>query len=100
MAFSNFVRPLFKYVNTIASTVGSTTGSVANSTLNSTTYGANFSVTIQATTGDIWINPTTTATTNHFKLSEGDSLDLKVVDILYTIADTTTAKWQAIIWDV
>ena len=97
--FGQYVRPMFGIASVITSTVGSTTASVANTTLGSTTYGANFSVTIQCTTGEIWINPTTTATTNSFKLSEGDAIDLKVKDVLGTIADTTTAKWQAIIWD-
>lgn len=97
--FGQYTRPMFKIASALASTVGSTTASVANTTLSSTTYGANFSVTIQATTGDIWVNPTTTATTNSFKLCEGDAIDLKVVDTLGTIADTTTAKWQAIIWE-
>jgi hypothetical protein len=93
-----YVRPLFREARVIHSTVGSTSGSVANSTLNSTTYHPYFSVTLVCSTGDIWINPTTTATTNDFKLNEGDSIDLIVKDTLSTIADTTTAKWQAIIW--
>lgn len=97
--YGSYIRPMFRRMKAVSSTCASTSGSVANSTLGSTTYGANFDVTIMCTTGTIWINGSTTATTNSFQLNEGDSIDMKVKDILYTIADTTTAKFQAIIWE-
>lgn len=90
----------------IPETAPSTTASVANDTLltyDSATYsiGSNFLCTLVATTGNIWINPLGTATTNSFKLAEGDSINLQVPGegVLSLISDTTTAKIQAIIWE-
>lgn len=102
-----FNKEVFKKVKTIVSEVAvSTTASVANSALvsiNSTVYtiGKNFACTIQCTTGTVWFNSIVTATTaNSFKLLEGDSIDLQVDSALSLISDSTTAKVQAIIWEV
>jgi hypothetical protein len=102
-----FNREIFKKAKTFISEVAvSTTASVANSALvsiNSTVYtiGQNFACTIQCTTGAIWFNSITTATTaNSFKLLEGDSIDLQVDSALSLISDSTTAKIQGIIWEV
>lgn len=60
--------------------------------------GTNFDITIAATTGDSFINTYGTATTNSFKLHEGDTLDIKVKDTLSVIGNSTSAKLQGIIW--
>jgi hypothetical protein len=93
-----FLKQNFRPIMSMTSTVASTSASVANSTLDYRVYGENFDCTIIASTGNFWIDPTTTATTNSFPLSEGDSIDLQVPKTLYTIADSTTAKFSAIIW--
>lgn len=101
-----FNREMFKKFKTIITQVApSTTASVANDTLisvNSTVYtiGQNFLCTLQCTTGNIWLDPLATATTNSFKLSEGEALDLQVESALSLISDSTTAKVQGIIWEV
>jgi len=84
-----------------------------NSTTSSTTYsatlasqiiGSPFECTIAATTGAIYIYPDTPTTTfvatssNSFKLGEGEVIDLKVKNYMTLRGDSTTAKYQAIIW--
>lgn len=101
-----FTNEIFKKAKTFISEVAvSTTASVANSALisiNSTVYtiGQNFPITIQCTTGNIWLNSIGTATTNSFKLTEGANINLTVENALSLISDTTTAKVQGIIWEV
>jgi len=81
----------------------STTANTANSSvINSTTYDAEFNCTLWCTSGEMWINTDTSATTNDFKLVESttrNKIDMKVSDFISTIADTTTAKYQYVIWD-
>jgi hypothetical protein len=77
----------------IASTEGTTR------TISSTDYGSNFEVTILCTTGALFINPSTIATsTNGFKLEELKSMDLAVRTNLSLIGNTTTAAYEAIVW--
>lgn len=101
MAIHN--RPMFRRVKAIIfeSVASTAAGSVdtISSTL-STAIGANFDITIHATTGVIYINPLAAATTtNGFRVDEDQSLDLKVASALSIIGDSTTAAYQAIIWE-
>lgn len=90
-----FVIPEFM-VSSTASVADSSTISI-NST--SRAIGENFSVTLVCTTGTVWFNPLVTATTaNGYKLNESDFVDLLVRQTVSIIADTTTAKVQALIW--
>jgi len=96
---ANYVINKFRKVKAIKPiTFSSTTVSVASS-LSSTDYGNNFSITFQAVAGNTWINPIETATTNSFRLSTGQSVDLVVYDKLSIISDSTTASYQAIVWE-
>jgi hypothetical protein len=101
----SFVKQSFlKIKDIIPETVSSTTASAANNfiTCDSTTYsvGPNALITLVATTGNTWIDPTGTATTNSFKLTEGDDISLQIEGegTLSIVSDSTTAKIQAIIW--
>ena len=94
-----YVRNLFRKAKTIIGLTFSSTTASAVSAISSTTYGRNFEVTFQAMAGNTWVNPTTTATTNAFKLVPGDEVDFMVVDELSIVSDSTTASYQAIIWD-
>lgn len=85
-------------------TVCSLTASVANSTTIGVggTYdaGQNFSCTLMCITGTIFLNPLITATTaNGFRVDENTTIDIKVENILSLISDSTTATFQAIIWE-
>jgi hypothetical protein len=65
-------------------------------------FGTNYDVTIEATSGAVYILPESTAeptSNNAFKIPEGGILDLKVKSFLSIKGDSTTAKMQAIIWD-
>jgi len=98
---ANYNRPTFpEVVKIIPQRVVSTVASVAEilATATDDNVGGYFYITVTATTGACWVDPITTATTNSFKLHEGDVLDLRVVDALSIISDSTTAKVQAIIW--
>ena len=93
-----FVRHMFRKVkHIIPEKLSSTTASVA-SNISSTDYGANFDITIVATTHDTWVNPIGTATTNSFLLAEADAISMTVENTLSIISDSTLAKIQAIIW--
>jgi hypothetical protein len=101
MAIHN--RPMFRRVKAIIfeSVASTAAGSVdtISSTL-STAIGANFDITVHCSTGSIFINPLAAATTtNGFKMIEGQSLDLKVFSALSIIGDSTTAKYQAVVWE-
>lgn len=61
--------------------------------------GQQFTITIVATTGNVFINPLEIATTtNSLRLAEKDSMDLTVVDALSVISNSTSAKVQGYIW--
>lgn len=67
------------------------------------TFGANFSVTIEATTGNIYIYPESTAAepgaSNSFTLLEGNNIDINVENFLSLKGDSTTAAFQGIVWE-
>ena len=79
--------------------IGSTAATIWTST--AFLQGQNWDMTIQATTGAIYLATNTTAptSTNTFKLAEGDALDIKVEDYISMVGDSTTAAVQAIIWE-
>lgn len=110
-----YTRDIYKTIRhiipeTVASTATST--DYKSNLLNSTTvcnitgsttrsFGRNFSVTIEATTGAIYILPEVDAeptSTCAFKIPEGGLLDLKIKDLASIKGDSTTAKFQAIVW--
>ncbi len=109
-----FNRNAFKYIRSIVpEAVVSTDSTSYNATKLHTTslcsaagyttrpFGQNFSVTIEATTGAIYILPdqlVEPTSANAFKIPEGGIVDLKVRNYLSVKGDSTTAKYQAIIW--
>lgn len=97
---------------TIAST--GTTAAYNSSVLCSTTlclnvpgnsakvYGDNFEVTVYCTTGTLYLRPGSTiepVVTNSYVLYEGESINLKIDSFLAIKGDTTTAAFQAIVWE-
>lgn len=88
-----FKKPKYVIPPTIAST--------AYTHFTSTSYGQNFMITLMATTGAMWFNTlsTTPNSTTAFKLHEGDAIDLLVVNTLSVYGDSTTASYQAIVWE-
>ena len=63
--------------------------------------GQNFMCTIECTTGAIYVRPESTAVpvaTDSFKISEGGILDIKVKNLAAISGNSTTAKFQALIW--
>ena len=61
--------------------------------------GAN--MTIIVATGNVWINPRTTAVADvtSIKLTAGQSLDLVVNDVLSLISDASGATFQVLFWE-
>lgn len=83
--------------------VGTISSTRLRSVVGSTTriWGQNFQVTIEATTGAIYILPgenVEPTSVNAFKLSEGGVIDIKVETFLAIKGDSTTAQFQAIVW--
>lgn len=96
----NYVRPIYRRIKAIVFENVASTAAGSVDTLGSSVYGANFDITVHCSTGAVYINPLVAATTaNGFKLIEGQSLDLKVLSALSIIGDSTTAKYQAIVWE-
>ena len=93
-----YVRDIFRKQRAVIGLTFSSTTASTVSAISSTTYGRNFEITFQALAGNTWIDATTTATTNAFKLSAGQAIDLRVDDELSIVSDSTTASYQAIIW--
>lgn len=109
-----FNRPMFKRIRhifpeTLASTAASTDYKTLSSTelCNITGYttrflGSNYYCTIECTTGALYVRPSTDTeaptSTNAFKVSEGGVLDLCVKGKLNIGGDSTTAKYQGIVW--
>lgn len=63
--------------------------------------GQNFQCTIEATTGAIYVLPEATVeptSSNSFKIAEDGILDIRVKNHLGLKGDSTTAKFQAIVW--
>jgi len=96
----NYVRPIYRRMKAIVFENVASTAAGSVDTLGSSVYGANFDITVHASTGTIFVNPLAAATTtNGFKLIEGQSLDLKVLSALSIIGDSTTAAYQAVVWE-
>lgn len=96
----NYTREIPKEVkNIVTERVASTTAGTPT-ILSSTSYGENFYVTIQCTTGNIYYSPLSTApaTTDAWKLEEGEKEILKIPSYLSLLGGSTTAAFQAIIW--
>lgn len=56
-------------------------------------------ITIVCVSGNLWINPLTTAAeATGFKLTAGQSLDLRVDSALSIISDANGATYQYIVW--
>jgi len=91
-----YVRQIFKKPKTIIPEfLVSPTASVADST---TIVPNGSPCTLHCSTGTVWFNTLTTATTsNGYRLPEGTVVDL-VANTVSVISDSTTAKLQAIIW--
>jgi len=103
-----YTRPMFKrIIGAVAEAAPSTTANVINKALvNSTTLsyaaraiGNNFNVTIQATTGSIFLYPDSTLLTQVYKLHEKESIDLRAVNFVGLLGGSTTAKAQAVFWE-
>lgn len=92
---------VFRKFNTIIpETIPSTTAGVVDTIASSDGYGENFDVTLHCSTGDIYINASTAATSaNGFKLGEDQSIDLKVLSQLSILGGSTTAAYQLIVWE-
>ena len=96
----NYVRPIYRRIKAIVFENVASTAAGSVDTLGSSVYGANFDITVHCSTGVIYVNPLVTATTaNGFKLKEDQSIDLKVASALSIIGDSTTAAYQAIVWE-
>lgn len=97
---AQFVKAMFKKPKAIISPTFCSTSAGAVSFL-STTYGQNYSLTLSCLVGNIHISTLSTApsTSVGFKLTSGDSIDLKVEDFLALVSDTTTAQYQGFIWE-
>lgn len=96
-----YIKTQFKEIRTIiGNTIPSTTAGVIDF-LQSTDYGGNFLCTIYCTTGQIAVSTLTTApsTTIGYLLTEGKSLELIVPNYLGILGNSTTAAYQAIIWN-
>lgn len=108
-------REIFKQIKHIVSERLPSSGASTdwdNSILNTTTLcgitgwttrslGQNFQVTITATTGKIYAVPESTVeptSTNAFTIDEGGILDIRIKNFLSLKGNSTTAKYQAIVW--
>ncbi len=110
-----YTRPMFKRIiaivpETLGSTAASTDykiGLISSTCLQTIpgsslrAWGENFEVTVEATSGNIYIRPDDAVeptSLNAYKLHEGNSIDIKVKSFLSIKGDSTTAKLQAIVW--
>lgn len=99
--FSNsFVFNRFRTPKTIIPQTFCST-SAASVSFISGAYGENFPITFQCLSGDIHISTLSTApsTTVGFKMTSGDVIDLNVPSYLSLMSTSTTASYQAIVWD-
>jgi hypothetical protein len=67
----------------------------------SSILGQKFDLTVEATTGTVYIGFTSNALStnnNAIMLTEGSIIDLKVDSALYVSAPTTVPRYQAICW--
>lgn len=110
-----YVRPKFKRIKSIIAETVASTGTSTNynsSSINTTSlcnvpgstllpFGQNFECTVECTTGVLFIladNPIQPTSLNGFKMIEGGVLDVQVENYLNIRGESTTAKFQAIIW--
>jgi hypothetical protein len=88
------------FCSTTAASVLVLSNSTAYSTAPSTAVSPNCSMTLSCLVGDIHISTLTTApTTAMYKLTGGDSVDLAMSDYLSLMSTSTTASFQAIVWE-
>ncbi len=93
----NWVRSEAPMVLATGSTCSSTSASVANSTVGSAVYGPYFTAVINASTANssnIYIDTSTTATTNSYAVHAGETAGpFLVKDVFSVISDTTTQRF-------
>lgn len=101
MGSGSFVFNRFRTPKTIIPQTVASTTAAAVSFITSTTYGENFPITLQCLTGDIHVSTLSTApsTSVGFKMSGGDVLDLNVESYLALVSTSTSAAYQAIVWE-
>jgi hypothetical protein len=96
-----FTKTVFRPIKAIIPENVASTSAGAVDTVSSTDYGLNFDITLNCSTGVVYINSLTAATTtNGFRLEEGEAIDLRVSSSLSIIGNSTTAAYQAIVWEV
>lgn len=87
-----YTREIFKNISSI----------VANLALTATPTPQTFngSITLNVLSGNVWIDPTQTASsTTGLKLLSGNVIDLRVKGTLSLISDATGATVQIIVWE-
>jgi hypothetical protein len=88
------------FCSTTAGSVLVLSNSTAYSTAPSTAVYPNASITLSCLVGDIHISTLTTApTTDMYKMTGGDSIDLAMSDYLSLMSTSTSASFQAIVWE-
>ena len=94
--FASHVKTQFKQVKSvIAERVCSTTAN----TIDSTSVVPNgYPITFHCSTGNVFIMPDSTAIGSAIKLYEGMTLDIGLANYISITSDSTTAKFQGIIW--
>lgn len=87
-------RSLAKSVNAIMGAFSVSTTAISKTI-------ANKDCTIHVLSGDVWINPLTTAVADEtaFKLTAGMRLDLRVTESLSLVSDANGATVQIIVWE-
>ena len=102
MSFSgSFVFNRFRTPKTIIPQTVASTTAASVSFITGATYGQNFPITYQCLSGDIHVSTLSTApsTAVGFKLTSGDVLDLNVESYLAMVSTSTSASYQAIVWE-
>ena len=98
--FGQHIRSSFRrIIAIIPEAIPSTTAGVVDTIASTDGYGENFDITLHCSTGDVYINATTVATSaNGFKLNEDQSVDIKIKTQLSIVGGSTSAAYQALIW--
>lgn len=88
-------------IGSLAKAVNSFFGAFSVSTTAIPKAIANKVATVHVLSGNVWINPTTTAVADAtaIKLLSGMILDLRVLSSLSLISDATGASVQIIVWE-
>lgn len=93
---ANFIRPMFKEVKSvIAERFCSTTANAIDST---SVVPNGYPVTLHCSTGNVFIMPNSTVIGSAIKMYEGMMLDIGNASYISITSDSTTAKFQAIVW--